>query len=138
MNAELHERLMRVTVDTFKRETDKLKAELAKEKDCNNALDKETFQLTHYLSELHDANSKLKKEIARREESHASAEYEWFAARAALISNGFTQTATGEWKPPLGNRPNFEGVDLIAAALALVEAQRNMFDAANKYEARPK
>ena len=38
MNIELHERLMRVTVDTFKRETDKLKAELAKEKGRNGAL----------------------------------------------------------------------------------------------------
>jgi hypothetical protein len=29
MDTELHERLMRVTVDVFKRETDKLKAEIA-------------------------------------------------------------------------------------------------------------
>ena len=103
MNTELHERLMRVTVDVFKRETDK-----------------------------------LKEEIASREERRASAEHEWFAARAALMSNGFTQTITGEWTPPLGKRPDFEGVDLIAAALAFVEAQRDMFDKARKYEGRSK
>lgn len=35
-------------------------------------------------------------------------------------------------------RPDFEGVELIAAAMAFVQAQRNMLDAARKYEARPK
>ena len=159
MNIELHERLMRVTVDTFKRETDKLKAELAKEKDRNGALDNETFQLTHELSELHDANNKLTLAkvlaVADRDayserlakcksdlELHRGNAYrlarELIDARAALNSAGYELTPTGEWKPPLGARPDFEGQNLIAAALAHVDAERNLFDAANKYKARPK
>ena len=100
MNIELHEHLMRVTVDTFKRETDNLKAELACVK--------------------------------------SGYEFETRLMRDALMGNGFTQMVNGTWKPPLGERPDFEGQDLIAAAMALVEAQRNIFDAANKCEARPK
>ena len=103
MNADPHEHLMRVTVEVFKRETDK-----------------------------------LKEEIACREERRVKTAHEWFAARAALMSNGFEQTSTGEWKPPLGKRPGFEEQDMAAAAMAFVQAQRNMFDAARKYEARPK
>ena len=159
MNTELHEHLMRVTVDTFKRETDKLKAELAKEKDRNDVMDNETFQLTHELSELHDANNKLTLEkvlavadrdayserLAKREsdlELHRGNAYrlarELIDAQAALKSAGYELTPTGEWKPPLGKRPDVEGQNLIDAAMVLVEAQRNMFDAANKYKARPK
>lgn len=103
MNTELHEHLMRVTVDTFKKEADKLKSK-----------------------------------IAMPQASSEQVDVEYYSMRAALMSNGFTQTATGEWKLPLGKRPDFEGVDLIAAAMALVAAQRYMFDAANKYEERPK
>ena len=98
MNIELH--LMRVTVDMFKRETDKLKAELA----CVRS---------GYGHEMH-------------------------MMRNVLTSNGFTQMMGGEWKPPLGKRPDFEGQDMVAAAMAFVEAQRNMFDAARKYEERRK
>ena len=159
MNIELHEHLMRITVDTFKEETDKLKAELAKEKDCNKALDNETFQLTHEMSELHDANNKLKlakvlavadrdaynERLAKCEsdlELHRGNAYrlarECIDARAALKGAGYELTPTGEWRPPLGKRPDFEGVDLIAAALAFVEAQRDMLDKARKYEERTK
>ena len=159
MNIELHEHLMRVTVDTFKREADKLKAELAKEKDCNNALGNETLQLTHELSELHDANNRLtlakalavadrdgyRDQLAKCEsdlELHRGNAYrlarECIDARAALKRAGYELTPSGEWKPPLGKRPDFEGVDLIAAAMAHVDAQRKLFDAADEYKARPK
>lgn len=146
MNAELHEHLMRVTVDVFKQETDKLKTEIAKEKDRNYALDNETFQLTHEMSELHDANNRLKEEnvqlrmrlLAEPTARSARSEDEWFAACAALMSNGFTQTVNGSWKPPLGKRPDFEGAALIKAAMAVHVAQRELFDAACKYEERPK
>ena len=103
MNAELHEHLMRVTVEAFKRET-----------------------------------NKLKEEIACREERRVKTAHEWFAARAALASNGFEQTPTGEWKPPLGKRPDFEGQNLIAAAVVHVAAVRKVFDAADEYKTRPK
>ena len=103
MNIELHERLMRVTIDTFKRETDKLKLK-----------------------------------IAMLEASSEQVGVECYSMRAALMSNGFTQTGTGEWKPPLGKRPDVEGQYVVAAAMAFVQAQRNMYDAANKYEERPK
>ena len=79
MNIELHENLMRVTVDTFKRETDKLK-------------EKALYWESQYRAS---------------EETVASMR-------------------------------NFEGVDLIAAAMAFFEAQRNMYDAARKYEERNK
>ena len=159
MNIELHEHLMRVTVDTVKRETDKLKAELAKEKDRNYALDNETFQLTHELSELHEANGQLtlakalavadrdayRDQLAKCEsdlELHRGNAYrlarECIDARAALKGAGYELTPSGEWKPPLGKRPDFEGVDLIAAAMAHVDAQRKLFDAADEYKARPK
>ncbi len=100
MNAELHEHLMQVIVDTFKRETDKLKVELA----C----------------------------------AKSGYEFEARLMRDALMGNGFTQMVNGTWKPPLGKRPDFEGQDMLAAVVAFVQAQRNMLDAARKYEARPK
>ena len=103
MNIELHEHLMRITVDTFKRETDKLKSK-----------------------------------IAMLEASIEQVGVECYSMRAALMSNGFTQTATGAWKPPLGKCPDFESVDLIAAVMAFVEAQRDMYDKARKYEELPK
>jgi hypothetical protein len=103
MNIELHEHLMRVTVGTFKKETDKLKAE-----------------------------------IARREECRVKESAEWFAMRAAMMVNGFTQTPAGEWMPPLGKRPDFEGADLIKAALASIDAQRQLTDAAQRYADSPK
>lgn len=103
MNIELHEHLMRVTVDTFKKETDK-----------------------------------LKETVAKFEAAREQIDIEYYSMRSALILNGFAQTPTGEWMPPLGKRPDFEGVDLIAAAVAFVEAQRDMLEKARKYEERPK
>jgi hypothetical protein len=99
MNTELHEHLMRITVDTFKKETDKLKAE-----------------------------------IARREESRIKQAHEWFAMRAALLSNGFTEMPNGSWKPPLGKRPDFEGADLIKAAIEMFRASAVAQQAVQKYE----
>ena len=110
MNIELHERLMRVTVDTFKRETDKLKERVV------------------YLEQnLRDLGAFCD-----------SYQRDYGTAKSALLRDGYELTPTGEWKPPLGNRPDFEGQNLIAAALAHVDAERNLFDAANKYKARPK
>jgi hypothetical protein len=99
MDTELHEHLMRVTVDVFKKETDKLKAE-----------------------------------ITRREEGRVKEAHEWFAMRAALMSNGFTQTQTGEWRPPLGKRPDFEGADLIKAAIEMFRASAVVQQAVQRYE----
>jgi hypothetical protein len=99
MNIELHEHLMRVTVDTFKKETDKLKAEIAE-------LQKK---------DAHVAN-------------------EWYSMRAVLMSNGFTQTPTGAWKPPLGKRPDFEGADLIKAAIEMFRASAVVQQAVQRYE----
>ena len=112
MNAELHEHLMRVTVDTFKRETDKLKEQLRRE----SALAEEYRK--HFMSS--DAwRMGLSGEIDH--------------LRSILVKAGYERAATGEWKPPLGKRPDFEGQDVVAAAMAFVEAQRNIFDAARKY-----
>ena len=110
MNIELHENLMRVTVDTFKRETDKLKERVV------------------YLEQnLRDLGAFCD-----------SYQRDYGTANSALLRDGYELTTTGEWKPPLGKRPDFEGQSLIAAAMAFVEAQRKMFDAANKYEERTK
>jgi hypothetical protein len=93
MNIELHEHLMRVTVDPFKKETDKLKA------------------------------------TAIYWESRCRASEDAVASmRTALRTNGFEQTLTGEWKPPLGKRPDFEGAVLIAAAVASADAQQTLID----------
>ena len=117
MNIELHERLMRVTVDTFKRETDKLKAELERE----SVMAKE-----------------WRKAFLASDEWRSSLSVEFNNMCFVLAGAGYELTSTGEWRPPLGKRPDVEGQNLIAAAMAHVDAERNLFDAANKYKARPK
>jgi hypothetical protein len=59
----------------------------------------------------------------------------------ALVRYGFAKTPTGEWMSPLGKRPDFEGSDLIAAAVAAVAAQqlnidcrRQLIDAVQKHK----
>jgi hypothetical protein len=58
-----------------------------------------------------------------------------------LVRYGFAKTPTGEWVSPVGKRPDFEGADLIAAAIASTAAQqlnidcrRQLIDAAQKYQ----
>jgi hypothetical protein len=96
MNIELHEHLMRVTVDTFKKETDKLKAEIA----CIKSGYGHEIQLM----------------------------------RGVLDRAGYKQTLTGEWKPPLGKRPDFEGADLIKAAIEMFRASAVVQQAVQQYE----
>jgi regulator of replication initiation timing len=184
MDIELHEHLMRVTVDTFKKETDKLKyenqrlrdklhaesesrnkradeltilyadinkmkEELAKEKDRATALDNETHQLAQELSERSNANDGLllakvmavadrdhyKDRLAKCEKRGAKESAEFFAMRDSLILNGFSQTETGEWQPPLRKRPDIEGADLIKAAIEMFRASAVVQQAVQKYNA---
>ena len=139
MNIELHENLMRVTVDTFKRETDKLKEKALYWESQYRASENTITSMRNLMRFTADTfkreTDKLKAELACVKSGH---ELETRLMRDALMGNGFTQMVTGTWQPPLGKRHDVAGQSLIDAAMAHVDAERNLFDAANKYKARPK
>ena len=106
MNIELHEHLMRFTVDTFKRETDKLKAQISK-----LALQGEVRY--EMICNLQDWLEK---------------------ASNSLLAAGYERTPTNEWKPPLGKRPDFEGADVIKASIEMFRASAVVQQAMQRYE----
>jgi len=57
-------------------------------------------------------------------------------AEASLKCAGYEKTPTGAWKPPLGKRPDFEGQDVIKAALALTNACDELRIKCRDYEMR--
>jgi hypothetical protein len=54
--------------------------------------------------------------------------------RSLLRKAGYKRTPTGEWKPPLGKRPDFYEPSFIKAVFAAAEATQDALDAMRKYE----
>jgi hypothetical protein len=127
MDVELHEHLMRVTVDTFKKETDKLKEENERLREKllaeSTARNKRADELTSIYATL---------ELTAKELT-----YERKAltlAKDALLRADYTPMPNGEWRPPLGKRPDFEGADLIKAAIEMFRASAVVQQAVQRYE----
>jgi hypothetical protein len=54
--------------------------------------------------------------------------------RNVLLGAGYGQMPNGSWKPPLGKRPDFEGDDLIKAAIEMFRASAVVQQAVQRYE----